>query len=227
MSDAGVRAVWTDFGGVCTEPVAETMKVFSARVGVAVPALQAAMLTVAREHRVTDPLAPLDTPLIGELDWARAVERVLARDFDLHVRLGDPGEAWFADRPANTAWIGFLRRLRASGLFVGMLSNMVPTWERHWRAMVAHQLTFDATVMSYQVGFRKPAHQIFTHAAAVAGVPAHACVLIDDLPANCAGAQAAGWSAIHFTDTGTAVEHLTALIDKSGVAAAAGDWSTP
>jgi len=152
-------------------------------------------------------MAPLDTPLVSEHDWTRQVERVLARDFALRVDLGDLGEVWFASRPVNSEWLSWLATLRAHGVFVGLLSNMVPTWDRHWRRMVPYDF-FDSVVLSYQVGFRKPAAEIFAYAATVADVRADECVLVDDLAGNCAGAEAAGWRAIEFTDTAEAVDRL-------------------
>jgi len=70
---------------------------------------------------------------------------------------------------------------------------------------------FDALVMSYQVGVRKPMREIFDHAASVAGVPPEACLLVDDLSANCAGAVSAGWRAVEFKDTRAAVAQVARL----------------
>jgi putative hydrolase of the HAD superfamily len=213
-----VRAVWTDFGGVCTPPVPDTMRVFSERVGVDQGVLQKAIARVTASYGVTDSMEPLDTPLTTEYEWARRVEAVLAEQFGVRADLGDPGEAWFAGRPPNHAWIAWLRELRSNGVFVGMLSNMVPTWERHWRVMVPPDGVFDALVMSYKVGVRKPDRRIFEHAASVAGVPPEACVLVDDLAGNCAGAVAAGWQAIEFRDTDAAIA-LTAQWTGAGQSA--------
>lgn len=203
-----IRAVWTDFGGVVTPPLAGTTQEFCARVGVDERTLRAAVARVTASYGVTDPMAPLDIPLVTESAWARQVERVLAEEHALRVDLGDPGSLWFDSRPPNAPWLAWLRELRAHGVFVGLLSNMVPTWDARWRAMLGPDDTFDAEVLSYAVGARKPARRIFEHAVSVSGVPAAASVLVDDLAANCAGARAAGWHAVHFTDTGEAIARL-------------------
>ena len=210
-----MRAVWTDFGGVLTPPVGESMAVFGARVGVPVKTLQAAIVTVTASYGVQDPMAPLDTPLVTEDEWARHVEKVLAADFGLSVDLGDVGETWFAGRPVNQDWIDCLRRLSADGVFVGMLSNMVPTWDRHWRAMVPPEGLFDAVVTSYEAGCRKPDKEIFDHAAAVAGFAPEECVLVDDMARNCAGAEAAGWRAVEFSDTAQALRTVSAWVEPT------------
>jgi len=210
-----IRAVWTDFGGVLTPPAPESMDAYCTKVGIAPDTLARAMTTVARTYGVRDPMAPLDTPLVSEHDWARQVEQVLARDFAVDIDLGDPGEALFAHRPVNLPWLAWLARLRAGGIFVGLLSNMVPTWEPRWQLMVPRTF-FDGVVLSHEVGFRKPAREIFVHAATIAGFDADACALVDDLAVNCAGAEAAGWRAIEFADTAAAVDRLASWTGVPG-----------
>ena len=55
---------------------------------------------------------------------------------------------------------------------------------------------FDALVLSHQVGLRKPRPEMFAHALQLARCRAEECLLIDDLPANVAGAKACGWQGI-------------------------------
>jgi putative hydrolase of the HAD superfamily len=210
LVDGGQVAVWTDFGGVLTPPVSQTMADFSRRVGVEPHAMRSAMVAVGVAHG-TDMMAPLDTPLMTENEWASEVERMLRTCWGVDADLSHFADKWFAGRPANQEWVACLRDLRARGCFVGLLSNMVPTWERHWRAMVPPDGLFDDLVFSYLVGFRKPEAEIFELAAQRAGIPPSRCVLVDDLPANCRGAEAAGWHAVQFTtaaEAGTLVERL-------------------
>lgn len=213
MTAVPVLAVWTDFGGVLTPPNSVTLTAYCARIGVPLEILQQAVMKVTARYGTTDPMEPLDTPMVAEDVWTRQVEEVLAADFGLGVALGDFGAAWFDGRPANADWLAVLRAVKAAGLHVGMLSNMVPTWDRHWRAMLggAEEL-FDSVLMSFEVGSRKPQPQIFQAAAEAAGVEPAACLLVDDLPANCAGARAAGWQAIEFHDVPGARRRLAAAI---------------
>ncbi|HEY0486071.1 MAG TPA: HAD family phosphatase [Mycobacteriales bacterium] len=209
--DSAVTAVWTDFGGVLTPPVEETMARFAERIGALPYQLREAMQQVGRELG-TDMMAPLDIPLLTEAQWSRRVERVLRERFGVDADLGDFGGHWFDDRPANQRWVDFLLALRRNGWFVGMLSNMVPSWEAHWRRMVPADALFDAVVSSYQVGCRKPDAAIYHLAAARAGTEPGRCVLVDDLEKNCAGARAAGWQAVHFRDTAQAAAELNLLL---------------
>ncbi len=219
MSRADDRrlAVWTDFGGVLTPPVAETMADFGRLVGVDPVTFRAAMVAVGAAHG-TDMMAPLDIPLMTEQEWSREVERMLIGRWGVEVDLSNFASKWFADRPANAEWVACLRELRARGCFVGLLSNMVPTWESHWRAMVPAGELFDGIVFSYLEGCRKPGREIFDLAARRSVTPPSRCVLVDDLPGNCDGATAAGWHAVHFTTAALAWPLVEAMIVDRGLA---------
>lgn len=206
-------AIWTDFGGVITEPVNTTFRCFGQRVGVPPYALKEAMRLVGAAHG-TDSTGVLDIPLLDEAVWAGEVERELERTFGLIVDLRDFGDRWFDRRPANQRWLEHLAGFRAEGLFVGMLSNLPPSWERHRRTM-ADDAHFDDVVCSYAVGARKPDPAIFRIPALRADRPAAACVLVDDLEKNCAGAKAAGWHAIHFQDADQTAAEVAALRSRT------------
>lgn len=200
-------AVWCDFAGVLTVPVADTLTGFCATVGVRPQHLLSAMYTVAREFGTDDLMLPLDTPLISGRAWVRKVEALLANDFDTCVDLSNFPALWFADRPANAAMVDFLRLLRARGVFVGMLSNMPADFDPYWRAIVGAEL-FDEVVLSFQVRCRKPDRAIYELCAAKAGAPPESCVLIDDLAINCRGAVDVGWNAIEFKDSDDAIARV-------------------
>jgi putative hydrolase of the HAD superfamily len=140
------------------------------------------------------------------------VAAVVLADSGVAVDLSRFGERWFAGRPPNHSWVRRLREFRERGVFVGLLSNMPPSWDEQWRRMVSPEL-FDDVVLSFQVGSRKPDPEIFALAVRRCGVPAEECVLVDDLPENCAGARATGWQAVHFTDADAAATEL----DRQGV----------
>jgi len=204
------------------------MSKMSAECGIPDGALAAAMDTVG-EWYGGDRMAPLDTPLTTEEIWASQVQDVLASR-GIVADLSRFGDKWFSGRPANAEWLSFLHRLKNAGYVVGMLSNMVPSWDRLWREMVPRaDALFDHTVFSFSCGYRKPEATIFALAAGRCGLPPASCVLVDDLAANCAGARVAGWHAVEFSDAMQAAAELTAVLadlgdlaDLAGVAGAAG-----
>jgi putative hydrolase of the HAD superfamily len=217
-----VRAVWTDYGGVLTPPVAKTLEPFCARLGVPSAALLTAMRHVARDCGAGDDImAPLDTPLLTQETWERRMEEALATHSGIHVDLGDYPARWFADRAVNQPWLDTLRRLRRQGVFIGLLSNMPPAWDPHWRPAVPPEGLFDAVVLSYESGCRKPEPEIFRLAAERAGVPGEQCVLVDDLAINCTGAEQAGWHAVQFVDAADATARVETLIGADTVGAGA------
>ncbi|MFF2729100.1 HAD-IA family hydrolase [Streptomyces sp. NPDC058008] len=212
LAEPPVRAVWTDYGGVLEVPSTKvTVANFCAKIGIAPAQLLAAMTKVADGHGV-DLLAPLDTPLITQGEWSEQVRAALRADEGVEVDLSDFPARWFEGRSANEPWIGHLRRLVTRGVFVGLMSNMVPAWDEHWRRVVEPEGLFAELVMSFQVGSRKPETGIFRVAERRTGFLPRECVLVDDIEKNCAGAREAGWHAIHFTDPAKAIEELDALL---------------
>ncbi|WP_338700499.1 HAD family phosphatase [Streptomyces sp. Q6] len=206
-------AVWTDFGGVLTPPIAHTMGTFCASQGIDPVVLQSALGTVTARYGTADVMEPIDTPLVSEEAWLAQVSEVLAAEHGVTgVHLTSLADAWFDGRETNHAWVAALRKAREGGAFVGLLSNMVPTWDAHWRRMVDPAALFDDVLLSFEVGHRKPSPGMFALAAERAGARPADCVLIDDLAHNCAGAEAAGWQAIHFTDTTAAADRLADLL---------------
>ncbi len=205
-----VSVIWTDFGGVLTPPVNETLDQLCVNNGIRRDELLAAMALIASRYGTNDPLEPLDTPLVGEAEWLRQI----SAELNGALAVDSVADQWFDGRDTNHAWVDTLRTARRHGISVGMLSNMVPTWDRHWRTMVDADELFDHVILSFEVGHRKPDPSMFALAAARAGVPPSRCLLVDDLEKNCAGAEAAGWRAIHFVDAASATDQLWSVFNQ-------------
>ncbi|TLS47358.1 HAD family phosphatase [Streptomyces montanus] len=208
-------AIWSDFGGVLTPPLSHTMQRFCAAMGVDQAVLGRALATVTARYGTEDIMEPIDTPLVTEEEWLREIGDVLEAEHGVTLRLTTMADAWFDGRETNHDWVAQLRKARDRGAFVGMLSNMVPAWDGHWRRMIEPAGLFDDVLLSFEVGHRKPSPGMFELAARRAGVPAERCVLVDDLPHNCAGAEAAGWRSVLFTDAETAGARLESLWDSA------------
>jgi FMN phosphatase YigB (HAD superfamily) len=79
-------------------------------------------------------------------------------------------------------------------------SNTNALHSRHFLQQFQEILSpFHAVVLSHEIGVRKPQAGFFGHCERLAGCPAGECLFIDDLPANVAGAHAAGLQGLVYT----------------------------
>lgn len=189
--------LWTDFGGVLTPPVSEDFAKIVRISGIPSDVLRSAIDAVG--------FAPLELGLVTEQDWGRQVTARLEPQWTPAIDLGRFGDYWYADRPPNRELIDELALMNVR---IGLLSNNVREWERHWRPLVGDSLDFDAVIVSCEVGMRKPDDGIFALAESVAGCRPDQCVLIDDSPANVSAAGRRGWVAIQHLSTATTVDRL-------------------
>ncbi|HEX3781780.1 MAG TPA: HAD family phosphatase [Pseudonocardiaceae bacterium] len=206
--------IWTDFGGVLTPPVDDALRRVADAARVPPEELLGAIGRVAAEDDA-DLLEPLERGWISQRDWGRRVTVALAPGWVPAIDLGSFGDYWYADRPFNTVLYEALLAARTSGLRLGMLTNSVREWEVHRARMIPDRTVFDRIVNSHEVGVRKPDPAIYRLAERSLGVSAGECLLIDDLPGNCAAAIACGWRAIRHVDTGTTVTALGNLLETS------------
>ncbi len=81
---------------------------------------------------------------------------------------------------------GLVRRARGLGIRTALLSN---SWGNSYPDDLWQDM-FDVTVISGEVGMRKPEERIFRHTFDLLGLPPTSCVFVDDLEHNIrAGAQ--------------------------------------
>jgi len=71
---------------------------------------------------------------------------------------------------------------------------------------------FDATVISGDVGLHKPQPEIYELGAERIGVPPAACVFVDDLRENVAGAESVGMTAVLHRDPAATIAALEELL---------------
>ena len=85
-------------------------------------------------------------------------------------------------------------------------------WWHHWDG--AH--LFDVMVDVVQVGVRKPAPEPYLAVTASLGVPPDECIFVDDVPANCRGAEQVGMRShlYEITDRATSLASLLTAIRR-------------
>jgi putative hydrolase of the HAD superfamily len=95
---------------------------------------------------------------------------------------------------------------------MGLLTNNVREWERHWRPTMPIDEIFELVVDSGFVGMRKPDPEIYALTQTRLGVAAEEILFIDDMDVNIAAAQAAGWHTVHFQDNAQAMPEIQAAL---------------
>lgn len=109
----------------------------------------------------------------------------------------------------NKPLVAYIKTLRPR-YKVGMVSNVGRGWINDFFS--EHELhdLFDATILSNEEGITKPNPLIFERAAERLGLTPEECVMIDDRPENCRGAEEAGMKAIEFKNN----EQMIAALEK-------------
>ena len=108
--------------------------------------------------------------------------------------------------------VALLQRLHAAGHPLFFLSNMPAPYADHLDRTHGFLRLFSGGVYSARVLQIKPERAIYDLAARRFGVPPGHLLFFDDVVANVAAAQAAGWQAAHFTDA----EAATAVLQAAG-----------
>ncbi|MFD4755669.1 MULTISPECIES: HAD family phosphatase [unclassified Streptomyces] len=206
--------VWFDFGGVLSPPLGELFRAFEKKTGISPEQLRLAMEDVGHELGLP-PLAPIESGAMPEAEWTALLSKALRQRWpgldQSRAHWDAFGRQWFEGVEVNAPVAEAVRRLGEAGFRVGVLSNNVREWEPYWRAVIAPAGELDFVVDSCLHGVRKPEPAIFALAQRTAAAGATDCVLVDDLVENCAAAEAAGWTAVHFRDTEQALRELSAV----------------
>ncbi len=215
-----IRGVISDFGGVLTSPLLHSFAAFQAESGISFEVLGSAMARIAATDGA-NPLFELETGRLSEADFLDRLGREVSRDVGRRVELRGFGEAYFDGLNPNEELIAYMRALRERGYRMAILTNNVREWEPLWRGMLPVDEIFELVVDSAFVGMRKPDRGIYELTLERLGLPASACVFVDDTEVNCDTARALGMLAVHFRSSEQAIAEIEAALDGSTRAAQA------
>ncbi len=213
--DQTPSALVVDWGGVLTAPLPDAMGAWARADGVDyehfADVLRGWRLLADAEEGVGTAAPPVHALERGELE-AVDFERLLADELG---RRGSPVPATgllarmlggLAEPDA--AMHDLVRRARAAGVRTALLSN---SWGHSYDRTGWDEM-FEVTVISGEVGMRKPEARIYARTAELLGVAPAACVMVDDLPWNVDGARGAGMAAIRHVDAATTAAALEPLL---------------
>jgi putative hydrolase of the HAD superfamily len=211
MADSQIKAIVSDFGGVLTTPLVGSFMAFQDETGIATEDLGKAMQVVAEadgEH----PLYALERGEITEVAFLEKIAGGLEPLVGHRPEMHRFKEIYFRALNPNPPMIELMRELKDEGFRMAMLTNNVREWEPLWRSMLPVDEIFELVVDSAFVGRRKPEPEIYRLTLERIGLPAEACLFVDDVEVNCEGAREIGLNAIHFRENAQAIAEIRAAL---------------
>jgi putative hydrolase of the HAD superfamily len=213
-----IKGVISDFGGVLTNPLHEAFAGVQERSGVDPATIGQAMVALTESRGGENPLFALETGRLSEDDFNALLGGAVSEQLGREVSLNEFSDMYWAGLVTNEPMIDLMRSLRERGLRMALCTNNVREWEPRWRRMLPVDEIFEVVVDSGFVGVRKPDPEIYVITLERLGLPGEACVFVDDMDVNCEAAEAAGMTAVHFTETAKAIAEIEAAVGLDPVA---------
>jgi putative hydrolase of the HAD superfamily len=211
-SGGAIEAVVSDFGGVLTTPLMNSFLALQDAHGVSAEDFGKAMSAAAKAGDGENPLFKLERGDVSEaqfLDVLRdGLEPLLGHRPELHRF----SEIFFEALDPNEPMIDLMRECKASGQRMAMLTNNVQEWEPLWRTMLPVDEIFETVIDSGFVGYRKPERQIYEITLERLGLPASACLFVDDMEVNCEAARELGFTAVQYREPDQAIAEVRAVL---------------
>jgi putative hydrolase of the HAD superfamily len=207
------RAVISDFGGVLTSPLVRAFA--AAQGGVEIPPeAYGTAMAAATAGGGELPLFALERGEITEAEFLAQLERGLAQILGRPVSLDGFTTRLMAALEPNAELFAYYGALRDRGVRLALLTNNVREWEPLWRSKLPIDDVFETVVDSAFVGMRKPDPGIYELTLERLGLPAEACVFVDDLQINVDAARALGMRGVVYRDTAQAIADVEAQFSQ-------------
>ena len=189
-----------DYGGVLTTSVFESFQAFCRAEGLEPDAVLHLFL---EDEEALGELHRLERGELGEEEFAARLGPRLGVSSDGLL------ERLFARMKPEPEMLAAVRAARGAGLRTALVSN---SWGLAMYDQGALDGLFDATVLSGEVGLRKPEPEIFLLAGERVGLQPADCVFVDDLRPNCAAAAGLGMTAVLHRGARETVAELERLL---------------
>ena len=209
----GVEAIVSDFGGVLTTPLIQSFAAVQDETGIPMEELGKAMSRIEAAEGV-HPLFELEKGRVSEPDFLERLAAELEPALGHRPEMHRFREIYFEALHPNESMIELMRELKQAGHRMALLTNNVREWEPLWRTMLPVDEIFELVVDSAFVGMRKPDHEIYELTLErLDGIPAEACLFIDDIEVNCEAARAVGMAAVHYREPNQAIAEVRAAVE--------------
>jgi epoxide hydrolase-like predicted phosphatase len=190
-----------DFGGVMTVSLREWVVDYCWERGIDPARFRAALI---EEGDVRDAHHRLER---GEID-ENEFEPLLADALGVKDHTGLMA-ALIGSLVVDETMVDAIRAARNHGIRTGLISNSFGE-DRYDHTLFGE--LFDGVVISMHAGMRKPEPEIYLLGAERTGVRPEEAIFVDDLPDNCAGAEAVGMIAILHRDPAVTIPRLEDLL---------------
>ena len=208
-----LRGVITDWGGVLTSPILETVNAWIELEGIDRDSYAAVMRPWVTQAYGPDgsrnPVHALERGECTDEEFERQLASQLTRIDGSPVPADGLLARMFAATLLDPAMHGLLRAIRRAGFRTALLSN---SWGADDYPRHLFPELFDAVVISAEAGMRKPEPRIFLHVTGLLGLEPAECVFIDDIEANVQAAEAVGIAGVHHRELRSTTQRLSELL---------------
>jgi putative hydrolase of the HAD superfamily len=208
-----VRAVITDWGGVMTGPIRDTVRIWLDDENIDhhhyAEVIRPWVIAAYEPSGASNPIHELERGECPIEEFERQLAaRLMSRDGIPLSPDGLLGRMFKGSTHCGEMHTA-MQAVRQAGLRTGLLSNSwgMADYPRHLFPGL-----FDVVVISGEVGMRKPEERIFRHTASLLRLAPAECVFIDDIEANIAAAEAVGMIAVLHDDPADTLVRLGEIL---------------
>jgi putative hydrolase of the HAD superfamily len=197
---------------VLTTSLGDAFRAFCEREGVPWERLEAAMIEAYRDVHPESVVARVETGAADREEFEVVLATALSEGRETPIDSRDLIRRMLKDIRIDDAMVDAVRTARRRGVRTGLLSN---SWGVDYYPHDLLAELFDDVVISGEVGMRKPDSDVFREAARRLGLPAEACVFVDDITANVEAAERVGMRGVLHERAAETIPTLEELLGVS------------